>query len=200
MLQIGEMAPDFTLKGVLAGNASNYSLQSLRGKWVVLFFYPADFTFVCPTEVTGFGKMAPQFRAEQAEVIGVSVDSIDSHRKWAEELGGVDCPLLSDEEKSVSQLYGVLDEAEGVSMRATFIINPSGIVAYVVVSHANVGRSVEETLRVLKALRTERLCPSDWQPGDPTGDLKERYYKVVPAVPFVPPYQTVGTIGTAADL
>jgi alkyl hydroperoxide reductase subunit AhpC len=175
MLQIGEMAPDFTLKGVLAGNASNYSLQSLRGKWVVLFFYPADFTFVCPTEVTGFGKMAPQFRAEQAEVIGVSVDSIDSHRKWAEELGGVDCPLLSDEEKSVSQLYGVLDEAEGVSMRATFIINPSGIVAYVVVSHANVGRSVEETLRVLKALRTERLCPSDWKPGDPTGDLKLRY-------------------------
>jgi alkyl hydroperoxide reductase subunit AhpC len=175
MLQIGEMAPDFTLKGVLAGKASDYSLQQLKGKWVVLFFYPADFTFVCPTEVTGFGKMAPGFRAEQAEVIGVSVDSIDSHRKWAEELGGIACPLLSDEDKAVSRLYGVLDEAEGVSMRATFIINPSGIVAYIVVSHANVGRSVEETLRVLKALRTERLCPSDWKPGDPTGDLKFRY-------------------------
>jgi peroxiredoxin 2/4 len=117
MLQIGEKAPDFTLKGVLAGTTSDYSLQSLEGKWVVLFFYPADFTFVCPTEVTGFGKTAPQFRVEQAEVIGVSVDSPESHRKWAEELGGVDCPLLSDEQKSVSRLYGVLDETQGVSIR-----------------------------------------------------------------------------------
>ena len=175
MLQIGEKAPDFTVKGIWAGKVADYSLQRLKGKWLVLFFYPADFTFVCPTEVTGFGRMAAEFRAEQAEVIGVSVDSIDSHRKWADELGGVDCPLLSDEQKSLSRLYGVLDETEGVSMRATFIINPSGTVAYVVVSHANVGRSVEETLRVLKALRTERLCPSGWKPGDSTGDLKLRY-------------------------
>ena len=96
MLQIGEKAPDFTLKGVLAGTISDYSLRGLKGKWVVLFFYPADFTFICPTEVTGFGKMAPEFRVEQAEVLGVSVDSPESHRKWAEELGGVDCALLSD--------------------------------------------------------------------------------------------------------
>jgi peroxiredoxin (alkyl hydroperoxide reductase subunit C) len=175
MLRIGEKAPDFTLKGVWAGKISDYSLHHFRGKWVVLFFYPADFTFVCPTEVTGFGKTAGQFRVEQAEVLGISVDSIDSHRKWAEELGGVDCPLLSDDRRTVSSLYGVLDEAEGVSMRATFIINPQGLVAYVVMSHANVGRSVEETLRVLKALRTERLCPSDWKPGESTGDLKFRY-------------------------
>jgi len=175
MLQIGETAPDFTLKGILAGKTSDYSLRSLEGKWVVLFFYPADFTFVCPTEVTGFGKMAPQFRVEQAEVIGVSVDPPESHRKWAEELGGVDCPLLSDEQKSVSHLYGVLDEKQGVSIRATFIINPAREVTYVVASHTNVGRSVEETLRVLKALRTGRLCPADWKPGSPTGDLKLRY-------------------------
>jgi alkyl hydroperoxide reductase subunit AhpC len=175
MLRIGEKAPDFTLKGIWAGKVADYSLENLQGKWVVLFFYPADFTFVCPTEVTGFGKMASRFRAEQAEVLGVSVDSIDSHRKWAEELGGIDCPLLSDEQKSLSRLYGVLDEREGVCSRATFILNPAGQVTYIVVSHTNVGRSVEETLRVLKALRTERLCPSDWKPGDPTGDLKLRY-------------------------
>jgi len=142
---------------------------------VVLFLYAAEFTFVCPTEVTGFGKMATEFRGEQAEVIGVSVDSPESLRKWAEELGGVDCPLLSDEQKSVSRLYGVLDEKQGVSIRATFIINPARKLTYVVASHTNVGRSVEETLRVLKALRTERLCPADWKPGGPTGDLQHRY-------------------------
>lgn len=138
---------------------------------MVLFFYPADFTFICPTEVAGFSKMAKEFQAETADILGVSVDSLESHRKWVEELGGVAYPLLSDDEKRLSRTYGVLDEKEGVSLRATFIINPSGIVAYLVVSHANVGRSVEETLRVLKALQTERLCPSDWKPGEPTGDL-----------------------------
>ena len=172
MLQIGEKAPDFTLKGILAGTISDYSLQASQGKWIVLFFYPADFTFICPTEVTGFGKMAPEFRAEQAEVIGVSVDSPESHLKWAEELGGVNCPLLSDDRKISQPRLRRAGRKQGVSLRATFIINPARQVNYVVVSHTNVGRSVEETLRVLKALRTERLCPSDWQPGDPTGDLK----------------------------
>ncbi len=175
MLQIGEKAPNFTLKGSLAGKTADYSLQSLKGQWVVLFFYPADFTFICPTEVAGFSKSASEFRAEQAEVMGVSVDSVESHRQWAIELGGVNCVLLSDEAKSVSRAYGVLNQKDGVSWRATFIINPAGEVAYEVVSHNNVGRSVEETLRVLRALRTERLCPSDWNPGDPTGDLKFKY-------------------------
>jgi peroxiredoxin (alkyl hydroperoxide reductase subunit C) len=141
----------------------------------VFFFYPADFTFICPTEVVGFSKMAKEFREETAEILGVSVDSLESHRKWAEELGGLEYPLLSDTEKRLSRTYGVLDEKEGVSLRATFIIHPNGAVVYLVVSHANVGRSVEETLRVLKALRTERLCPSDWQPGESTGDLILKY-------------------------
>ena len=175
MLRIGGKAPDFTLKGVLAGTVSDYSLRQFRGKWAVLFFYPADFTFICPTEVTGFSKMAAEFRAEQAEVIGVSVDPPESHVKWAQELGGVDYVLLSDVERTVSRAYGVLDEQENVSMRATFIINPAGDIVYAVVSHTNVGRSVEETLRVLKALRTERLCPSDWKPGAPTGDIGLKY-------------------------
>jgi alkyl hydroperoxide reductase subunit AhpC len=174
-LQIGDNAPDFKAKGILKGQVADYSLAAYRGKWLVLFFYPADFTFICPTEVTGFSKMARDFTAEGAAILGASVDPIDSHRSWAEELGGLEYPLLSDESKSLSRVYGVLDEKEGVSLRATFIINPTGVICYQVVSHVNVGRSVEETLRVLKALRTERLCPSDWKPGDPTGDLGLKY-------------------------
>jgi peroxiredoxin 2/4 len=174
-LQIGDMAPDFNVEGVFKGKIANYLLSAFRGKWLVLFFYPADFTFICPTEVTGFSRMAKDFDAESAAILGASVDSIESHRSWAEELGGLEYPLLSDKDKIVSRSYGVLDEKEGVSLRATFIINPSGVICYQVVSHVNVGRSVEETLRVLKALRTERLCPSDWKPGDPTGELALKY-------------------------
>lgn len=174
-LQIGDSAPEFYAKGILDSKIADYSLSAYRGKWLVLFFYPADFTFICPTEVTGFSKLAKEFAAEGAAILGASVDAIDSHRSWAIELGGLEYPLLSDQSKSMSRAYGVLDEKEGVSLRATFIINPAGVLCYQVVSHVNVGRSVEETLRVLKALRTERLCPSDWKPGEPTGDLGLKY-------------------------
>jgi peroxiredoxin (alkyl hydroperoxide reductase subunit C) len=174
-LRIGDAAPDFSLKGVFQDKVADYSLSAYKGKWLVLFFYPADFTFICPTEVTGFSKMAKDFAAESAAILGVSVDSIDSHRAWAKELGGLAYPLLSDDSKTLSHACGVLDEKEGVSLRATFIINPADVVCYQVMSHVNVGRSVEETLRVLKALRTERLCPSDWKPGEPTGDPGLKY-------------------------
>ena len=175
MVTVDASAPDFTLKGVYRGRVADFSLSSHRGKWLVLFFYPADFTFICPTEVVGFSKMAREFRSEGAEILGVSVDSLETHRAWIEELGGVEYPLLSDVEKKVSRAYGVLDEKEGVSLRATFMINPAGEVCYHVASHTNVGRSVEETLRVLKALRTGRLCPSDWKPGEETGNLNLKY-------------------------
>lgn len=175
MIRVGDRAPDLILRGILQEKVLDYSLKNYEGKWLVLFFYPADFTFICPTEITGFSKRVKEFRAENAEILGVSVDSVTSHRSWAEELGGIDYPLLSDEEKKVSRAYGVLDEKEGVALRATFLINPNGEVAYVVISHVNVGRSVEETLRVLKALRTERLCPSDWKPGEATGELRLKY-------------------------
>lgn len=175
LVRIGAKAPSFKLKGVSSGRVSDYSLAAYNGKWLVLFFYPADFTFICPTEVVGFNRLAGDFAAENGEIVGVSVDSIDSHRSWAEELGGISYPLLSDEDKEMSRAYEVLDEKEGVCLRATFIINPSGVISYQIVSHVNVGRSVEETLRVLKALRTERLCPSDWQPGASTGDPKFKY-------------------------
>jgi peroxiredoxin (alkyl hydroperoxide reductase subunit C) len=175
LTRIGDPAPDFKVPGFFRGNVEEYSLARYRSKWLVLFFYPADFTFICPTEVTGFSKMAPAFSTEEAMILGASVDSIESHRSWAAELAGLEYPLLSDESKTLCRDYGVLDEKEGVAMRATFIINPAGLVFYEVVSHVNVGRSVEETLRVLKALRTERLCPSDWQPGEATGHLALKY-------------------------
>jgi alkyl hydroperoxide reductase subunit AhpC len=174
-VQIGDPAPDFAAPGIFRGKVANYSLASYRGRWLVLFFYPADFTFICPTEVVGFSKLAHAFAAEDAAILGVSVDTIESHRSWAEELGGLEYPLLSDADKTISRRYGVLDENEQVALRATFIISPTGVISYQVVSHVNVGRSVEETLRVVKALRTERLCPSDWQPGQPTGDLVLKY-------------------------
>jgi peroxiredoxin (alkyl hydroperoxide reductase subunit C) len=174
-LQIGDKAPDFTATGIVKGAVGDYSLAGYKGKWLVLFFYPADFTFICPTEVVGFSSLAKEFAAEDCAILGVSVDAIESHRSWAVELGGLEYPLLSDEAKTISRAYGVLDEKEGVSLRATFIIHPIGIISYYVVSHVNVGRSVEETLRVVKALRTERLCPSGWKPGEPTGDLRLKY-------------------------
>lgn len=174
-LRIGAQAPELKLQGVLQGEVADYSLALYRGKWLVLFFYPADFTFICPTEVVGFSKLASEFAAENAAILGVSVDSIESHRAWATELGGLAYPLLADTERKLSRAYGVLDENEDVALRATFIISPTGTISYQVVSHVNVGRSVEETLRVLKALRTERLCPSDWKPGQPTGDLGLKY-------------------------
>jgi peroxiredoxin (alkyl hydroperoxide reductase subunit C) len=175
LLRIGDKAPDFSANGILHGQVGEYSLAAGKGKWLTLFFYPADFTFICPTEVTGFSKAVKEFTAEDALVWGVSVDSIESHKSWSAELGGLECSLLSDETKSLSSAYGVLDEKAGVALRATFIINPAGVICYQVVSHVNVGRSVEETLRVLRALRTERLCPSDWKPGEATGDLALKY-------------------------
>lgn len=175
LARVGDRAPDFSAEGILQNSVSLYRLSRYKGKWLVLFFYPADFTFICPTEVTGFSRLAAEFAGEGAEILGVSVDALESHRAWAQELGGVNYPLISDEDKALSRAYGVLDEQEGVPLRATFIINPAGEITYVVVSHVNVGRSVEETLRVLKALRTERLCPSEWKAGGPTGDPNLKY-------------------------
>jgi len=175
MLTIADPAPDFTLPGVHQGKIKNYSLRDARGRWLVLFFYPADFTFVCPTEVTGFSRMAEEFGKEKAIIYGVSVDSVDSHRDWAQELGGITYPLLSDSGKSVCREYQVLHPKEGVAIRATYVIDPEGVIQYSAASNMNVGRSVEETLRVLRALCTGRLCPADWKPGEATGDLHHKY-------------------------
>jgi alkyl hydroperoxide reductase subunit AhpC len=175
MIPIGESAPDFRLPGVQREREARWRLSDLRGRWVVLFFYPADFTFVCPTEIVGFHRHVDAFRKLNVDILGVSVDSVDSHRAWAQELGGIDYPLLADADRAVSAAFGVLDRQAGVARRVTFVLDPSGVVAYVVASHHNVGRSVEETLRVVAALQTGRLCPADWQPGEPTSDLGPKY-------------------------
>jgi peroxiredoxin (alkyl hydroperoxide reductase subunit C) len=168
-------APEFALEGVQDGQVRRYRLAEFRGRWVVLFFYPADFTFVCPTEILGFHGRRREFGDRDAQILAVSVDDVDSHRAWATELGGVSFPLLSDPAREASRAYEVLNEAEGRAFRATFIVAPDGLLAYLVVSPMNVGRSVDETLRVLDALRTGRLCPADWRPGEPTLDPGLRY-------------------------
>ena len=159
----------------MGGRVRGFRLSEFRGRWVVLFFYPADFTFVCPTEILGFHTRQPEFAKRDCQILAVSVDDVESHRAWAAELGGVAFPLLSDPARETARAWEVLNEADNRAFRATFVIDPAGLVAYCVVSPMNVGRSVDETLRVLDALQTGRLCPADWRPGEPTLDPTLRY-------------------------
>lgn len=171
---VGRLAPDFTMETV-SGNGKDFgkvSLSDYRGKWLVLFFYPLDFTFVCPTEITALSDATDEFTALDTEILGVSVDSIHSHKAWistpkdSNGLGQLQFPLASDMTKKVSNDYGVLIEEEGIALRGLFIIDPEGELKYQVVNHNDVGRSVEETLRVLQALQSGGLCPMNWKPGD----------------------------------
>ena len=171
---VGRPAPDFNLETVNGDGQSFGAAQLIdyEGKWLVLFFYPLDFTFVCPTEITALSVAAPIFRKLDAEILGISVDSIYSHKAWIHTpkenggLGPLNFPLASDITKSTSRDYGVLMEEEGIALRGLFIINPEGELQYQVVNHNNVGRSVDETLRVLQALQSGGLCPVNWKPGD----------------------------------
>jgi alkyl hydroperoxide reductase subunit AhpC len=175
VLSLNVVAPAFALEGVQDGKTRTFALEEFRGRWVVLFFYPADFTFVCPTEIRGFHARDREFAAAGAQILGISVDDVASHRAWADELGGVAFPLLSDPSRATCRAYGVLNEADGRAFRATIVVSPEGRIAYTLVSPMNVGRSVDETLRVLLALQTGRLCPAGWRPGDPTLDPELRY-------------------------
>jgi peroxiredoxin 2/4 len=169
-VEIGAPAPGFQLDGVLNNEFKTFSLSDFRGRWVVLFFYPGDFTFVCPTEIKGFNRALGEFGTINAQVLAASVDSKYSHLAWIKSgaLGKVDFPLLSDFSKRTALAYGVLDVASGAARRGLFIIDPQGLIQYQVLHSDKVGRSVEETLRVLRALQTEELCPLDWKPGDKT--------------------------------
>ncbi|WP_082002755.1 peroxiredoxin [Geobacter sp. OR-1] len=172
--QVGMAAPDFALDAVTGTEPgrefSRLSLNDFRKKWLVLFFYPADFTFVCPTEIKGFNDNLNTFRKLGAEVVGISTDSKWSHLAWIKrgDLGKLDYPLLADFTKKTARLYGVLDEETGVAKRGLFIIDPQGVIQYQVVHNADVGRSIEETIRVLEALQTGGLCPLGWKPGQKT--------------------------------
>jgi peroxiredoxin (alkyl hydroperoxide reductase subunit C) len=166
MLKPGDSAPAFDLPCARDGKISRLTLSALRSEMVVLFFYPRDFSFICPTEVLGFHQAQPDFTSEHTSVVGVSIDDAETHLRWAIELGGLSYPLLADTDAKIARQYGVYDEAEKVAMRATFIIDKSRKVVYALASAINVGRGVSETLRVVRALRCGRLCPADWQPGD----------------------------------
>lgn len=168
--EIGFHAPAFTLDAVVNREFKKVSLADYRGKWVVLFFYPGDFTFVCPTEIKGFNKMLGEFRQINAEVLAMSVDSKYSHLAWIKSgaLDTLDYPLVSDFSKQTARSYGVLDEANSTARRGLFIIDPNGVIQYTLVQSDKVGRNVDETLRVLKALQTDELCPLNWKPGDKT--------------------------------
>ncbi|MBT4335691.1 peroxiredoxin [bacterium] len=166
MIKIGQPAPEFTLEAAYKDKFEKVSLKDYKGKWTVLFFYPLDFTFVCPTEITEFSKRTKEFDECDTKVLGASVDSVHSHKAWLKDLGELNYPLLSDMTKQVSRDYGVLLEEEGITLRGTFIIDPEGIVRYQLIHDNNIGRNVEEILRVLKALQSGGLCPAGWQPGD----------------------------------
>jgi len=166
---VGRKAPDFTMKTCL-GDGSGFgevSLKDYEGKWLVMFFYPLDFTLIWPTELTGYSDKVGDFNKLNAEVLSVSTDSEHAHKAWINSsLGKLNYPMASDITMSVSRDYGVLIEEEGIALRGLFIIDPEGIVRYSVVHDLGVGRSVGETLRVLKALQSGGLCPVDWNEGD----------------------------------
>jgi len=167
-LRVGTKAPDFKMQGIFKGDFKDYNLFDYKGKWVVLFFYPLDFTFVCPTEIKEFSKHSAEFEQLNAKVLGASTDSIYSHKAWIEsELGELAYPLLSDITKKVSADYDVLHD-DSLSLRGTFIIDPEGLVRWMVVSDLGTGRSVKETLRSLAALQTGELCQVEWHLGEKT--------------------------------
>ncbi|MGH7906193.1 MAG: peroxiredoxin [Candidatus Binataceae bacterium] len=169
MLKPGDKATPFDLSAAIDGRIERVTLAAIRSEMIVLFFYPRDFSFVCPTEIIGFGKRLAQFTAEKTSVLGASLDSAESHRDWARELGGVYYPLLADQGGRIARAYGVLDDTRGVALRATFVIDSKRNIAYSLASPVNVGRNVDETLRVVQAIRSGQLCPSEWRPGDSFG-------------------------------
>lgn len=170
MLNINQAAPDFKgLKAYHQGEFKEVSLTDYTGRWLILFFYPRDFTFVCPTELRGFAKHEADFKALNCDILAASTDSEWSHKNWFEQdLPEVKYPILADTTQSLAKAYGVLNENDGSADRGLFIINPEGQIKYIVVSAGSVGRSVTETLRVLKAVQSGELCPLEWHDGEQT--------------------------------
>ncbi|MCB1180492.1 MAG: peroxiredoxin [Chlamydiia bacterium] len=173
---VGKKAPDFNLKAVIDGKIkNNFSLSSLKGQYVVLFFYPLDFTFVCPTELHAFQEKLSQFEERRAQVVGCSVDSHFSHVAWLNTprikggIEGVRYPLVSDLNKQMAKSYDVLKEDEGIAYRGLFLIDREGIVRHQVVNDLPLGRSVDEALRMIDALiffeNYGEVCPANWRPG-----------------------------------
>ncbi|WP_414973562.1 peroxiredoxin [Geobacter sulfurreducens] len=171
-------APDFTADAVMPDNTfATVKLSSYRGKYVVLFFYPLDFTFVCPSEILAFNKKLDQFKAKNCEVIGVSVDSKFTHMAWKNTpvenggIGNIQYPLVADLKKEIATQYGVLFEGAGVALRGLFLIDTKGVVRHAVINDLPLGRSVDEALRMVDALQFvethgDQVCPANWKEGD----------------------------------
>ncbi|MBA44535.1 MAG: alkyl hydroperoxide reductase [Magnetococcales bacterium] len=175
MLTIGDKFPDYNLKGVVSSDAADafkdFNQDSHPGEWKVLFFWPKDFTFVCPTEIKAFSDMAQQFKDRDAQVLGVSTDNEFVHLAWRNDhadLKDLQIPMLSDIRKDLSRELGILEKTEEVALRATFIVDPDGIIRFVSVNDMSVGRNPKEVLRVLDGLQTDELCPCNWEKGQET--------------------------------
>jgi peroxiredoxin (alkyl hydroperoxide reductase subunit C) len=175
MLTIGDKFPTFKAKAVVSQEPGKQFIEitnsTYEGKWQVYFFWPKDFTFVCPTEIAGFAKLEREFREREAQLLGVSIDSEYVHLAWRgshPDLEDLPFPMVSDLKRELSAALGVLDKHEGVALRATFIVDPQGVIRFVSVNDLNVGRNPQEVLRVLDALQTDELCPCNWQKGQDT--------------------------------
>jgi peroxiredoxin (alkyl hydroperoxide reductase subunit C) len=175
MLTIGDPFPAFTAKAVVSLERGHefetLSDQSYAGKWKVYFFWPKDFTFVCPTEIAAFGQLEREFAARDAQVLGVSTDSEYVHLAWRQQhpdLRNLPFPMIADLKRELAQALGVIDKREGVALRATFIVDPQGVIRFATVNDLSVGRNPDEVLRVLDALQTEALCPCNWHRGEAT--------------------------------
>lgn len=174
MLTIGDRLPAFDLQAVVSREKgkefATITDQTNKGKWQILFFWPMDFTFICPTEIAEFGRRAKDFADRDAVVLGASTDSHFVHLAWRnnhDDLKELPIPMLADTKKDLSSALGIL-HADGVALRATFIVDPDGIIRWVSVNDLNVGRNVPEVLRVLDALQTDELCPCNWEKGQDT--------------------------------
>jgi alkyl hydroperoxide reductase subunit AhpC len=175
MLTVGDKFPSFDLKAVVSLERDKefrqVRSQDFPGRWKVVFFWPKDFTFVCPTEIAEFGRRNGDFQDRDAQVLGVSIDNEYVHLAWRKshpDLKALPFPMLADLKRELSAALGVLHRDEGVALRATFIVDPQDVIRYVDVTDLNVGRSVDEVVRVLDALQTDELCPCNWQKGDKT--------------------------------
>ena len=173
MLTVGQKFPAFDLKSVVTTDPktafTQISNDSDKGKWKIVFFWPKDFTFVCPTEIAAFGKLNGEFADRDAVVYGVSTDSEFVHLAWRQnhaDLKTLPFAMLADIKRELSTSLGILDVNEGVCLRATFIVDPEGVIRFVSVNDLSVGRNPQEVLRVLDALQTDELCPCNWQKGD----------------------------------
>ncbi|PZO39697.1 MAG: peroxiredoxin [Shackletoniella antarctica] len=178
-LRVGQMAPEFSATAVVDQTFKIVKLSDYRGKYVVLFFYPLDFTFVCPTEIAAFSDRHDEFKALNAEILGISVDSEFAHLAWIQTerkqggVGDLNYPLVSDIKKDISAGYNMLDPESGVALRGLFIIDRDGVLQHATINNLAFGRKVDETLRVLQAVQhvqdnPNEVCPVDWQPGDKT--------------------------------